>query len=69
LFVTESPKPYEPHAQQNWSADRPERERAVDSVLADSFPASDPPSWTSGIARPESVQDPTHVAECPPVSS
>jgi len=26
-------------------------ERAVDTVLADSFPASDPPSWNSGIAE------------------
>jgi hypothetical protein len=24
----------------------------IDQVLADSFPASDPPSWTPGIARP-----------------
>ena len=26
-------------------------ERAMDTVLADSFPASDPPSWTPGIAE------------------
>lgn len=27
-------------------------EQAIDGVLADSFPASDPPSWNPGIARP-----------------
>ena len=27
-------------------------ERAIDDVLKDSFPASDPPSWNPGVARP-----------------
>jgi hypothetical protein len=31
--------------------DRLAAERAIDDVLADSFPASDPPSWNSGITR------------------
>jgi len=31
-------------------------ERVIDDVLADSFPASDPPSWNPGMTRPGPVR-------------
>jgi hypothetical protein len=34
-----------------FQSDRGARERWIDEVLAESFPASDPPSWTPGITR------------------
>jgi hypothetical protein len=34
-----------------------DRESALDQVLADSFPASDPPPWTLGVARRDSNPD------------
>ena len=41
-------------------------ERAIDDVLKGSFPASDPPSWNPGVARPdpsvrETVEDATTI--------
>jgi hypothetical protein len=39
--------------------------QAIDDVLAGTFPASDPPAWTPGIARP-APDVPTQVVDRTP---
>ena len=39
--------------------------QAIDDVLAGTFPASDPPAWTPGMARPAPEVTTVRVVEAP----
>jgi hypothetical protein len=49
--------------QSSESAGEQANESAIDATLQDSFPASDPPSWTLGIERTASNADFPSVKE------
>lgn len=53
--MNRSPEPHQPDGPESPDeplADAGLEESEIDQVLADSFPASDAPSWTLSIARP-----------------
>jgi hypothetical protein len=52
LALPAPPGPVDASAQLDGPSLRLAAERALDAVLEDSFPASDPPSWNPGSARP-----------------
>ena len=49
----ESPRENRETTTRDVSRDISPDERKLDEVLADSFPASDPPPWTLGTSRPQ----------------
>jgi len=57
-YIHERQAPSRHHEQPN-EADKEERE--IDQILADSFPASDSPPWTLGVAEtlPKTIRTPT----------
>ena len=50
--VSVRPAGYLPDAEQLTVRREPLSELAMDDALAGSFPASDPPAWNPGLARP-----------------
>jgi len=58
-----------PEAESEPRQQRLAAELAMDNVLADSFPASDPPSWTLGITRPQPQRPATTVETIAPAPS
>jgi hypothetical protein len=49
-----------PNAPDSDLPDEQMSEAAIDRTLADSFPASDPPSWTLGVKKSRKKRSPEH---------